>query len=75
MRLFPFAVQVFALPHVSDEVAEDAGVVMVAAAAGRGGLPELAAANDATESLTPGITRGGGAAPKRGAISFGQTTT
>jgi hypothetical protein len=39
MRLFLPGVKVLALPDVPLEVAEDAGVVVVAAATGRMGLP------------------------------------
>ncbi len=48
---------------------------MVAAAARGGSLPQLTAADDATESLTFGLQRGRGAAPKRGAVIFDQATT
>jgi hypothetical protein len=68
-------VNVVALPDVPREVAEDAGEVVVAPAAGGGSLAQHAAADDATESLVPGMQiRAGGAAPRRGAISIGQTT-
>jgi hypothetical protein len=74
VRLFLFGVRVLALPDIPLEVAEDAGVVMVAAATGRGDLPKLATADDATESLTHRVPPEGGAAPKRDAIIFDQTT-
>jgi len=67
-------VTVFALPDVPRQVAEDTCEVMVAAATGRGCLPQLAAANNATESLTLGLPPERSAAPKRGAVSFRQTT-
>jgi hypothetical protein len=67
-------VRVIALPDVPHQVAEDTGEVMVAAATARGRFPKLAAADYATESLTLGIPPESGAAPKRGAISFDQTT-
>jgi hypothetical protein len=64
---------VLALPNVSRKVAEDSGVVMVAAATGRGAFPQHAAADDATESLGVGPAHDRGAAPKRGAVIFDQT--
>jgi hypothetical protein len=68
-------VYVVALPDVPREVAEDAGEVVVAAATCGGSLAQHAAADDATEPLVLWMQiRAGGAAPKRGAISFGQTT-
>ena len=57
-------VKVLALPDISGHVAEHGGEVVVAAAAGC-----------ATESLTFGLQRGRGAAPKRGAVIFDQATT
>lgn len=74
MRLFLLGVKVLALPDVPFEVAEDAGVVMVAAATGRGDLPKLAAADDTTEPLTHRVPPERGAAPKRDAVIFDQTT-
>lgn len=74
MRLFLLGVWVVALPDIPLEVAEDAGVVMVAAATAGRYLPKLAAADDATESLTHRVPPEGGAAPKRDAIIFDQTT-
>ena len=74
VRLFLVGVRVLALPNIPLEVAEDAGVVMVAAATGRRDLPKLAAADDPTESLTHGVPAERGAAPKRDAIIFDQTT-
>jgi hypothetical protein len=70
VRLFLLGVKVLALPDVPRQVAEHAGVVMVAAATGRGGFPELAAANNATESLARSMPPEGGAARKRDAIIF-----
>jgi len=75
VRLVLLGVKVLALPDISRQVAEHGGVVVVAPAAGGGSLPQLAAADDATESLTFGLQRGRGAAPKRGAVIFDQATT
>lgn len=74
MRLFLLGVWVVALPDIPLEVAEDAGVVMVSAATACRDLPKLAAADDPTESLTHRVPPEGGAAPKRDAIIFDQTT-
>ena len=74
MGLVLLGVTVLALPDVPRQVAEDAYEVMVAAATGRGCLPKLAAAHDATESLTLGLPPERSAAPKRGAVGFRQTT-
>jgi len=75
VRFVLLGVRVLALPHISRQVSEDCGEVMMASAAGGGRLPQLAAADDATESFTFGFKRGGGAAPKRGAVIFDQATT
>ena len=75
VRCFLFDVRVLALPHIPRYVAEHGNVVMMAAAADSGSLPKLASADDATEALTLGVQRGGGAAPKRGAVIFDQATT
>ena len=73
VRLVLPGMNVLALPDVPREVAEDAGVVMVAAATGRPRFPKLAAADNRAESLTWGMPPDRGAAPKRGAIIFDQT--
>ena len=74
MGVFLLRVKVLALPDIAREVAEDAGEVMVAPPTGRWGLPKLAAAHDATESLLRGgLLERRGAAPKRGASVFDQT--
>ena len=75
MCLILVGVKVLALPDISRQVAQHGGVMVVAAAAGGGSLPQLAAADDATESLTFGLQRRSGAAPKRGAVIFDQATT
>lgn len=76
MRLVLLGVKVLALPDVSRQVAEHGGEVMVAAPAGGGRLPKLAAAHDATESLACGLLQTErGAAPKRDAVIFVQATT
>jgi hypothetical protein len=54
VRVFLLGVNVLAFPDVPRQVAEDANEVMVAAATFRGCLPKLAAADNATESLTLG---------------------
>lgn len=74
VRLFLLGVKVLALPDISLEVAENASVVMVAAATRCWDLPKLAAADDATEPLTHRVPPEGGAAPKRDAVIFDQTT-
>ena len=75
MRVFLLRVKVLALPDIAREVAEDAGEVMVAPPTGRWGLPKLAAADDATKSLVCArLVERRGAAPKRGASVFDQTT-
>ena len=66
-------VKVLTLPDVPAQVAEDAGVVMVAACAGSWFLPKHATADDSTESLVRCMPPEGGAAPKRDALIFGQT--
>lgn len=68
------SVKVVALPDVPCQIPQHPDVVMVAAAAGRGGLAKLAAANDATKSLMLVVRRQRGAAPKRGAVMIGQRT-
>jgi hypothetical protein len=73
MRRILIGMDVFALPNVPREVAEDSGVVMVAAATGRGAFPQHAPTDDATESLAVGPASDRGAAPKRGAVIFDQT--
>jgi hypothetical protein len=75
VRLVLVGVKVFALPDIPGQVPKNGGEVVVAPAAGGGRLPQLAAADDATESLTFGFHRGGGAAPKHGALVFDQATT
>ena len=75
MGLVLVGVRVLALPDIPRQVAKHCGEVMVAPAAGGGRLSQLAAADDATESLTFGLHRGRGAAPKRGALVFDQATT
>jgi len=68
-------VNVVALPDVPREVAENAGEVVVPPATGGGSLSEHAAAHYAAEPFVLWMqTHAGGAAPKRGASSFGQTT-
>jgi hypothetical protein len=75
VRLVLFRVAVVALPDVARKVAEDGGEVMVAAATRRGGLAELATADDAAEPLTLTHPIEGGAAPKRDAVLlFGHRT-
>jgi hypothetical protein len=73
VRRFLLDVKVLALPDISGQVAEHGREVMVAAATGGGGFAEHAAANDATEALMIGVPPESGAAPKRGAVIFGQT--
>jgi hypothetical protein len=68
-------VRVVALPDIPRQVAKHGCEVVVAPAAGGGRLPQLAATDDATESLTFGFHRGRGAAPKRSALIFDQATT
>ena len=75
MRLVLVGVRVLALPDIPRQVAKHRGEVMMAPAAGGGRLPQLAAADNATESLTFGLHRGRGAAPKRGALIVDQATT
>jgi len=75
VRLILVGVRVLALPDIPCEIAKHGCEVMVASAAGGGRLPELAAADDATESLTFGLHRGRGAAHERGAFIFDQATT
>ena len=66
-------VKVIALPDVPPQVAEDAGVVVVATCAAGRLLSEHATADDATESLMRCVPPEGGAAPKRDALIFSQT--
>ena len=75
MRLFLLGVNVLALPHVPRDVAEHGGEVVVAAATNGRSLPQLAAADDATESLPLRLPPESGAAQERGALILGQATT
>jgi len=75
VRLILVGVRVLALPDIPREIAKHGCEVMVASTAGGGRLPQLAAADDAPESLTLGLHRGRGAAHERGAFIFDQATT
>jgi hypothetical protein len=74
VRVFLVRVRVLARPDVAGQVAEHGGEVVVAAAAGRRRLAQLAAAHDAAKTLTFLTPPEIGAAPKRGASLFGHRT-
>ena len=75
MSLILVGVAVLALPDIAHQVAQDTGEVMVAPATPRWCNPKLAAGNDATEAFVgSGQLELSGAAPKRGASVFAQTT-